>query len=69
MIVPSLNYLSDDLVLDRAWKSSRYFELPTLYDAAFMAVSEVVMREADELCEFWTADEKLINTMGGRRTT
>ena len=64
---PGIEYLSDDLVMDRAWKISSYFDLPTLYDAAFMAVSEVVMQETGELCEFWTADERLINTMGGRR--
>ncbi|WP_243113653.1 hypothetical protein [Desulfofundulus salinus] len=49
--------------MDRAWKISRYFDLPTLYDAAFMAVAEVVAERTREECEYWTADEKLVSAV------
>lgn len=64
---PGIEYLSDDSVMDRAYKISRYFDLSTLYDAAFLAVTEIAGERAGERCEFWTADEKLINLLNGRR--
>lgn len=64
---PGIEYLSDNLVMDSTYKISRYFNMATLYDAAFLAVSEVVGERTGESCEFWTADEKLINLLNGRR--
>lgn len=64
---PGIEYLSDDSVMDRAYKISRYFDLSTLYDAAFLAVTEIVGEKTGERCEFWTADERLINLLNGRR--
>ncbi|MQL51568.1 PIN domain-containing protein [Desulfofundulus thermobenzoicus] len=64
---PGVEYLGDDVIMDRAWKISRYFDLPTMYDAAFMAVAEVVAERTGEECEYWTADEKLVNILGGKR--
>lgn len=53
--------------MDRAWKISRYFDLPTLYDVAFMAVAEMVAERTAEECEYWTANEKLVNVLARRR--
>lgn len=64
---PGIEYLSDDAVMDRAWKIGRYFDLPTLYDAAFLAVAEVVEERTGEICEFWTADERLVHALGGKK--
>lgn len=66
-LFPGIEYLSDDELMDRAWKISRYFDLPTLYDAAYLAVAEVVEERTGDVCEFWTADERLINSLGGKR--
>lgn len=61
-----IEYLSDDKVAERAWKISRHFDMPTLYDSAFLAVAEAVTERTGEICEYWTADEKLINVLGNR---
>lgn len=62
-----IEYLSDDVIMDRTWKISRYFDMPTLYDASFLAVAEVVAERTGETCEFWTADGRLVNQLKGRR--
>jgi len=62
-----IEYLSDDVIMERVWKISRYFDMPTLYDASFLAVAEVVAERTGEMCEYWTWDEKLINQLNGRR--
>ncbi|MFZ5634592.1 MAG: type II toxin-antitoxin system VapC family toxin [Bacillota bacterium] len=64
---PGIEYLTGDSVMDRAWKISRYFDFPTLYDAAFLAVAEIIAERTGETCEYWTADEKLVNQLNGRR--
>ena len=38
---------------ERAWEIAREFQLPTVYDATYLALAEL------RQCEFWTADEKL----------
>lgn len=63
---PGIEYLSDNSVMDSAYKISRRFDMPTLYDAAFLAVTELVGERTGERCEFWTADERLINLLNGR---
>lgn len=64
---PGVEYLGDEAIMDRTWKISRHFDLPTLYDAAFMAVAEVVAERVGEECEYWTTDQKLVNALGGKR--
>ena len=64
---PGIEYLSDDAVMDRAWKISRYFDMPTLYDATYLAVAEIVGKRTGEICEFWTGDKRLVNSLAGRR--
>lgn len=56
---PGIEYVDGDAVLSRAWEISRHFDLPTIYDAAFLAVAEVVAEKTGEACAYWTADRKL----------
>lgn len=65
--LPGIKYLEDELVAHQAWKISRSFDLPTLYDAAFLAVAETITLKTGDVCEFWTADEKLINSLNGKK--
>lgn len=64
---PGIIYLEDEAIADRAWKISRYFDLPTLYDSAFLAVSEEIKWRTGETCEFWTADERLVLDLKGKK--
>ena len=64
---PGITYLEEDAIMDRAWKISRYFDMPTLYDAAYLAVCEVIEERTNEVCEFWTADERLVNSVNGKK--
>ncbi len=64
---PGIVYLENDLIIDRSWTISKNFNLPTLYDAAFLAVAEIVSETTGSLCEFWTADEKLMGTVTTRK--
>ncbi|OPY63670.1 MAG: tRNA(fMet)-specific endonuclease VapC [Pelotomaculum sp. PtaU1.Bin065] len=65
---PGIEYLADDdVIMDRAWKISRYFDMPTLYDATYLAVAEIVEERTKEVCEFWTADERLFNALNGKK--
>ncbi len=47
----------------RAWELADEFDLPTLYDAAFLAVAE---KDPEGPCPFWTADEELLRRLAGR---
>ena len=51
--------------MERAWQISCPHDLPTLYDAAFLAVAEMAAEATGEVCEFWTADERLVNSLLG----
>ncbi|MBM3234681.1 type II toxin-antitoxin system VapC family toxin [Candidatus Poribacteria bacterium] len=41
----------------RAWELAKELDLPTIYDATYLALSFL------RGCEFWTADEKLYNSV------
>jgi predicted nucleic acid-binding protein len=58
-------YVDDRAIRDRAWEIARAFDMPTLYDAAFMAVTELAPGPADRT--FWTADAELVRVLGRRR--
>jgi len=58
-------YVDDYAIRDRAWEIARAFDMPTLYDAAFMAVTELAAGPAART--FWTADAALIRSLGRRR--
>lgn len=44
-------------VVQRAWEIATRFNLPTVYDACYLAVAEAVT------AEFWTADKNLARTV------
>ena len=62
-----ISYLDNERVSGAAWEIAAKENLPTLYDAAYLAVAEVAAKDSGKICEFWTADEKLVNTLGDRR--
>ena len=62
-----ITYLEENAIMDRAWRISRYFDMPTLYDAAYLAVCEIIEEQTNEVCEFWTADERLVNTVKNKK--
>ncbi|MBE3588349.1 MAG: type II toxin-antitoxin system VapC family toxin [Thermoanaerobacteraceae bacterium] len=62
-----ISYLDNEKVSGAAWEIAAKENLPTLYDAAYLAVAEVTAKDSKEACEFWTADERLVNTLGGRK--
>ncbi|SMB98215.1 Predicted nucleic acid-binding protein, contains PIN domain [Thermanaeromonas toyohensis ToBE] len=64
---PGVEYVNDEEIGERAWKLSCELDLPTLYDAAFLAVAEVVAEKTGEECEYWTADEKLVSAIAGKK--
>ena len=43
----------------RAWELATRFNRPAAYDAHYLALAEMMN------CEFWTADERLLNAVGG----
>jgi len=49
--------MMDDNLLRRAYELATHFNRPTAYDSQYLAVAEHLG------CEFWTADERLFNTV------
>jgi predicted nucleic acid-binding protein len=47
-------------LLREAWDMAKELRLPTLYDTAYLALARLCN------CEFWTADEVLINSLQGK---
>jgi predicted nucleic acid-binding protein len=47
----------DEALLKRAYELATQFDRPTAYDAQYLAIAERLN------CEFWTADEKLFNSV------
>lgn len=52
--------LMPEALLKEAWDMTRELGLPTLYDTAYLALAKLYT------CEFWTADEVLINSLQGK---
>ncbi len=52
--------LMPEALLKEAWDMTKELGLPTLYDTAYLALAKLCT------CEFWTADEVLINSLQGR---
>ncbi|MBI2832293.1 MAG: type II toxin-antitoxin system VapC family toxin [Chloroflexi bacterium] len=44
----------------KAWELAKKFNLPVCYDTQYLAVAEL------EDCEFWTADRRFFNSLGGK---
>jgi predicted nucleic acid-binding protein len=58
-----IDYLENQQLRTKAWEVAQIYQLPTLYDAAFIACAEIT----GEHCQFWTADKKLLNQLGSSR--
>ncbi len=58
-------YMEEEDVMDTAWRISTEERLPTLYDSAYLALAEVVAKQSNEACEFFTADKRLLNSLSG----
>lgn len=61
----SIEYIDTEQIKLRAWEIAEQYQLPTLYDAAFLACAESVGAN----CQFWTADKTLLNQLGQNRPT
>ncbi|MDA8334321.1 MAG: type II toxin-antitoxin system VapC family toxin [Peptococcaceae bacterium] len=64
-----ISFLEGEEIADLTWSIACDEKLPTLYDAAYLAVAETAVARyaVGGLCEFWTADERLVNHLGGHR--
>jgi len=58
-----LTFVAEAEVRSRAWGLAVEYALPTLYDAAFLAVAELAPGGP---CALWTADVRLIDAVGAR---
>ena len=56
----SFTILMPETLLREAWDMATELKLPTLYDTAYLALAKLYN------CEFWTADEVLINSLHGK---
>ena len=52
-----IDYINGDSVRTRSWELAEQYQLPTLYDAAFLACAE------SESAQFWTADKVLLKKL------
>jgi predicted nucleic acid-binding protein len=59
-----IRYLDGPEIRTHAWVIAERFGLATLYDAAFLACSEVADGSVDEPIEFWTVDSQLLRSLG-----
>jgi predicted nucleic acid-binding protein len=57
LLSKSIRLMLDDALLRRGYELATQFNHPTAYDAQYLAVAERLQ------CEFWTADEKLFNSI------
>ena len=62
-----IEYLDSPEIRLRAWEIAADYGLPTLYDAAFLACTELAPVEEPGSREFWTADGTLLQQLGDRR--
>ncbi len=51
----------------RAWNIARQHSLATLYDAVFLACTELAPASEGTVREFWTADKELLRQLGDER--
>lgn len=62
-----ITFINDMSVMRAAWRIADEEALSTLYDAAYLAVSEILSRQNGEECEFWTADKRLVNSISSKK--
>ncbi len=61
-----ISYLESEKIAGLSWEIAGQENLPTLYDAAYLAVAESVAQDRGG-CELWTADERMVNALSGRK--
>jgi predicted nucleic acid-binding protein len=59
-----VTFVDTPLLRSRAWNLAERYGQPTLYDAAYLACTEVVEGTSRT---FWTADQALLTALGSRR--
>jgi predicted nucleic acid-binding protein len=62
-----IEFIDSLAVHDRAWEIANQFGLPTLYDASFLACTELARAPSSVTREFWTADQLLVRALGKDR--
>ncbi|MBI4491459.1 MAG: type II toxin-antitoxin system VapC family toxin [Chloroflexi bacterium] len=62
-----IEFIDTPAVRNRAWEIAGQFGLPTLYDATFLACTEMAPASEPAVREFWTADDELLRRLGARR--
>ena len=60
----AIDYLGDRRIQETAWEIAAKFNLAGVYDAAFLAVSEISAEDRRNAVEFWTADRELVRSLG-----
>lgn len=55
-----IDFIEMQTLRRRTWEIAAHYTLPTLYDAAFLAGTELVDAAPDAVREFWTADQALL---------
>ncbi len=58
-----LDYVDSPALLRRSWQIANQYSLPTLYDATFLACTEMANAPTAAVREFWTADGVLLNAL------
>lgn len=62
-----IDYLDMQSLRARAWEIAHEYNLPTLYDTAYLACTELAPADEEPRArEFWTADERLLGQLGDR---
>jgi predicted nucleic acid-binding protein len=66
-LILMVDYVDGPAVRARAWRVAAEYDLATLYDAAFLACTEVAPAGTEAMREFWTADAALVRQLGARK--
>lgn len=64
---PGIEYLDGHYIREKSWLISSQFDLPTIYDAAFLATAELIQEGTRQDCQIWTADQRLINALQNKK--
>lgn len=62
-------WIDSRVIRFRAWEIARQFSLSTLYDAAFMACTELALPPDEPIADrvYWTADRRFVAALGNQR--
>lgn len=62
-----IEFIEGPALRTRAWELAAQYGLPTLYDAAFLACTELAAGPPGVARTFWTADRELLRALGRQR--